>query len=116
MANEKNLIPNNKRSPSEVRENGRKGGINSGKKRREQKTYRELAKAVLKAKIEDEELLEMAAQFGVKKLDVKTLTFLGMVRAAADGSYNAFDRLLELTGEKEKDEQTETVTRIVDDI
>lgn len=35
MANEQNLIPNSKRSPSEVRENSRKGGINSGKARRE---------------------------------------------------------------------------------
>ena len=35
MANEQNLIPNSERSPSEVRENGRKGGIASGKARRE---------------------------------------------------------------------------------
>lgn len=43
MANEKNLIPNNKRSPDEVRENGRKGGIASGKKRRQIKSFREAA-------------------------------------------------------------------------
>ena len=35
MANEGNLIPNNKRSKDEVREHSRKGGINSGKARRE---------------------------------------------------------------------------------
>ena len=35
MANEQNLIPNSQRSPSEVRENGRKGGIRSGEVRRE---------------------------------------------------------------------------------
>ena len=39
MANKgkESLIPANKRSLSEVRENGRKGGIASGKKRRENK-------------------------------------------------------------------------------
>ncbi len=42
MANEQNLIPNSKRSPREVRENGRKGGIASGKARREKKTLREI--------------------------------------------------------------------------
>ena len=42
MANEQNLIPNSKRSPKEVRENGRKGGIESGKVRRKKKTLREL--------------------------------------------------------------------------
>ena len=40
---EDNLIPNNERSPSEVRENGRKGGIASGETRRRKKTMRELA-------------------------------------------------------------------------
>lgn len=47
MANEKNLIPNSKRSPKEVRENGRKGGIASGKKRREIKSFREAAEWAL---------------------------------------------------------------------
>ena len=40
---EDNLIPNNERSPNEVRENGRKGGIASGEARRRKKTMRELA-------------------------------------------------------------------------
>lgn len=40
---EDNLIPNNERSPNEVRENGRKGGIASGETRRRKKTMRELA-------------------------------------------------------------------------
>lgn len=43
---EDNLIPNNERSPSEVRENGKKGGIASGEARRKKKSMRELAKIV----------------------------------------------------------------------
>lgn len=35
MANEQNLIPNSERSPSELREQTRKGGIRSGEVRRE---------------------------------------------------------------------------------
>lgn len=42
MANEQNLVPNSKRTPSERRENARKAGIASGKARREKKTFREL--------------------------------------------------------------------------
>lgn len=45
MANEQNLIPNSKRSPSEARENGRKGGIASGEARRRKKTLREIMEA-----------------------------------------------------------------------
>lgn len=41
--NTKNLIPNSQRSPSELREQTRKGGIASGKARRAKKSRREWA-------------------------------------------------------------------------
>ena len=99
--NDKNLIPNSERSPSEVRENGRKGGIKSGEVRREQKTYREMAKAMLSAQITDPKILEEMAKYGIEGTDLKAYTLLGMIKASAEGSHNAFDRLLELTGEKD---------------
>lgn len=46
MANEKNLIPNSERTPSELREITRKGGIKSGQARRQKKTLSELAKMI----------------------------------------------------------------------
>jgi len=46
MANEQNLIPGNRRSQSEARENGRKGGIASGEKRRHQRDLRKAVKAL----------------------------------------------------------------------
>jgi hypothetical protein len=97
--NEKNLIPNSERSPSEVRENGRKGGIKSGEVRREQKTYREMVKTMLSAQVTDPKLLKELKKYGITDTDVKALTLLGMIKASAMGSHNAFDRLLELVGE-----------------
>lgn len=97
--NEKNLIPNSERSPSEVRENGRKGGIKSGEVRREQKTYREMVKTMLSAQVTDPKLLKELKKYGITDTDVKALTLLGMIKASAMGSHNAFDRLLELAGE-----------------
>ena len=47
MANEKNLIPNSQRSPSEVRENGRKGGIASGEARRRKRDAQKAAQLIL---------------------------------------------------------------------
>ena len=44
--NPQNLIPNSKRSPDEVRRNGKKGGIASGEKRRHQRDLREAVKAL----------------------------------------------------------------------
>lgn len=46
MANEKNLIPNSGRTPSELREITKKGGIKSGEVRRQKKTLSELAKMI----------------------------------------------------------------------
>lgn len=99
--NDKNLIPNSERSPKEVRENGRKGGIKSGQVRREQKTYREMAKAMLSAQITDPKMLEEMSKYGIEETDLKAYTLLGMIKASAEGSHNAFDRLLELAGEKD---------------
>ncbi len=104
MANEKNLIKGKAtqfRTGEEQAKIAKKGGKASGRKRREQKTYKEMAKAMLSAKVDNEEMQAIAKQFGIKDLDVKTLTLLGMIRAAAGGSHNAFDRLLELSGENE---------------
>ena len=44
MANEKNLIPNSERTPSELREITKKGGIKSREVRRQKKTRPQKAK------------------------------------------------------------------------
>ena len=110
--NEKNLIPNSKRSPSEVRENGRKGGIESGKVRREQKTYRDMAKAMLSATITDENILNELKAYGLSETDVKAYTLLGMIKASGNGSHNAFDRLMELIGEKEQNQNENVIAKL----
>lgn len=110
--NEKNLIPNSERSPIEVRENGRKGGIKSGEVRREQKTYRDMAKAMLSATITDENILNELKAYGLSETDVKAYTLLGMIKASASGSHNAFDRLMELIGEKEQNQNENVIAKL----
>lgn len=110
--NDKNLIPNSERSPSEVRENARKGGIKSGKVRREQKTYREMAKAMLSATIKDKKILEELEAYGLSETDVKAYTLLGMIKASGNGSHNAFDRLMELIGEKEQSQNENVIAKL----
>ena len=92
MANEQNLIPGNKRSPSEARENGKKGGIASGKARRQRKTLREIgdmiggldvksdrAKKIMRdAGIEDEDMIQDVAM--MFRLNLKAQS--GDIRAA----------------------------------
>lgn len=110
--NEKNLIPNSERSPSEVRENGRKGGKKSGEVRREQKTYRDMAKAMLSATITDKNILNELKAYGLSETDVKAYTLLGMIKASGNGSHNAFDRLMELIGEKEQNQNENVIAKL----
>lgn len=53
--NDENLIPNSERSPSELREMGRKGGIRSGEVRRRNKRLRESAALLAEIFAESEE-------------------------------------------------------------
>lgn len=112
MANEENLKPLNKRTKSEQRKIARKGGISSGKSRREKKTYAEMAKAMLSAKITDENLLAELKAFGIEDTDVKAYTLLGMIKASGGGSHHAFDRLMELTGEKEQNQNKDVILKL----
>lgn len=60
--NDSNLIPNTERSPEELREMGRKGGIASGKSRRKKRELQKLAKMLL-----DEQIAESFKEIvGVK--------------------------------------------------
>ena len=103
--NEKNLIPFSERTESEQREIRSKGGKQSAKNRREQKTYRDMAKAMLSATITDENILNELQAYGLSETDVKAYTLLGMIKASGNGSHNAFDRLMMLLGE-----ETQTAT------
>ena len=101
----KDLIPLNQRTKDEQKKICSKGGKKSGEVRREQKTYRDMAKAMLSATITDENILNELKAYGLSETDVKAYTLLGMIKASANGSHNAFDRLMMLVGE-----ETQTTT------
>lgn len=85
MANEQNLIPNNLRSPSEVRENGRKGGIKSAETRRARKTMKET-------------LLMMLAEG-----DTQNNITLALLDKALKGDTKAYEVIRDTVGEKPTD-------------
>ena len=96
----KDLIPLNQRTKYEQKKICSKGGKKSGEVRREQKTYRDMAKAMLSATITDENILNELKAYGLNETDVKAYTLLGMIKASGNGSHNAFDRLMMLVGEE----------------
>ena len=107
MANAKNLISLKDRTQRERHEIAKKGAEATNKKRQEQKTFKELAKTILSLSTTDETMVELARSMGVENPDNKQMVVIGLTLSAIKGNHNSFDRLLELTGEKEQttDEQ-----------
>lgn len=59
--NSQNLIPNSERSPEELREMGRKGGIKSGESRRKNRELRKVMQWVMSLNQEEvDKLFQMA--------------------------------------------------------
>ena len=101
MANEKNLIPNNKRSPSEVRKNGAKGGKKSGESRRKKKQLRECMLDLLKLPVSDTDQWNALSQMGIKprEIDNNMLLTVALFTKALTGDVAAFKEIRNLIGE-----------------
>lgn len=100
MGNEKNLVPNEQRTPEERRENARKAGIASGEARRAKKTTRELAELLdaLPVTGANKELLDY---LGVPEDDQtqQMVRIVALHKKAMSGDVQAVKLWLEITGE-----------------
>ena len=85
MANEQNLIPNSERTPSELREMARNGGLASGEARRKRKTLKE-------------ELLLMLSEG-----ETQQSVTLALIEKAMGGDTKAFEIIRDTIGEKPVD-------------
>ena len=85
MANEQNLIPNSERTPSELREMARNGGLASGEARRKRKTLKE-------------ELLLMLSEG-----ETQQSVTLALIEKAMGGDTKAFEVIRDTIGEKPVD-------------
>lgn len=108
MGNPQNLIPNSQRSPEELRAMTRKGGIASGKVRKEQKTLREIAKSLGDMEVNEKVIEQYQKLFPNLKKDVvaKTLIMAGAYqKAIMERDVSAMKFIAEVQGEV-KQEQT----------
>lgn len=99
MANEKNLVPQAERSPSEAREMGRKGGIASGAARRRKKSMKQKMQLLLSLPAADNDQAELSAM-GVdpEDMDNEMVLVKALFIAAAEGDTRAFDRIQDVLG------------------
>lgn len=99
MANEQNLRPP---TSEEARERGRKGGKASGKKRQQNKTFKEIISKFLDGQVSDERLKQQMIEFGFadKEVSNKSCAVFALWREAIKGNTKAFELLRDTIGEK----------------
>ena len=100
MANEENLIPNSMRSPSEVRENGRKGGKRSGEVRSANAEMRKRLEQIVKMTLKEgkaDKIKNLAEAKGAN-LTVSDALLVKLVTMALGGNIKAISKLMELMG------------------
>lgn len=102
MANEKNLIPLNKRAKSVQREIQSKGGKEKAKRERGKKTIRNILNTFLNDKIQgNAQLEEIAERFGIEISSSKKELFaiVGVLNTLKDCDLNDLEKLMKLLGE-----------------
>ena len=103
MANEKNLIPQANRSPSEAREMGRKGGKASGEARRRKKTMREALEMMLfhtKLNEQTKQMLKAEGVSDVEDMNHQMVITRSLIAKAESGDVQAYNAICSMIGEK----------------
>ena len=119
MANEQNLIPNSERTPNELREMTKKGGLKSGEVRREKATFKNAIKWLIESdiKINKGNLYESFKKSGIdiSKLNTTQLATLGLWSGAVQGNATNYKTLMEANEEIQTDTETPNINiNIVD--
>lgn len=98
MANNENLIPFNKRSVSEAREFGRKGGKASGEARRKKADFRKTLNALLTAEIDNKEWTPLLEALGLDST-LESAVNAAMIREALSGNVKAYEAIAKYSGQ-----------------
>lgn len=120
MANEGNLKPQSKRTKKEQREIAKKGGIASGKARREKKMFKETLEALLNMPMKSgsdvsvDDIQNFAAIKG-KNISVQEAILIAQIQKAMKGDTKAAVYLRDTVGQKPLDKvQLETDFEMTD--
>ena len=107
MPNEKNLIPMDRRSQSEARDFGQKGGIASGVSRRRKRSLKEAADLYLSLPVADRRTWNKIARRGVDPDDIdnQMAMIIGLTIAATAGDAKAAKVIVDLLGEDSHSEE-----------
>lgn len=115
MANEENLIPfTSDQSREEAKKNGSKGGIASGKARREKKMFRETLETILSMPMKngegmDVEDIQNFASIKGQNISVQDAILISQVQKAMKGDTRAAEYVRDTIGQKPSDNMNMSV-------
>ena len=105
MANDgkENLIPMTELTEDEQREMARKGGVASGKARREKRDRKQIASELLDLTVQGAGIDKIKKFFNMKNVELTaydTMFLSCMMKAMQKGDANALEKLLKIAGEQ----------------
>lgn len=108
MANEENLLKAENLTSEELRDRARKGGIASGKARREKKAFKETLEILLSMSMENGEEVSVEDITSFKGIDGKNISvqeaiLIAQVQRAMKGDTKAAEYLRDTIGQKPTD-------------
>jgi len=108
MANEQNLIPVTMRSPREQKEISSKGGKASAIKKKQNKTFQELAQMMLNSKLQDKNIIkkikEICPDIDIKDITNRSALLISQIeKAVVLKDTKAFEVIRDTSGEKPVD-------------
>ncbi|MCF2566533.1 hypothetical protein JQM70_08210 [Streptococcus pasteurianus] len=95
MVNDENLIPINQRTKSEQREIQKKGGLASGKKRRQQADLRRTFQTLLRSEVNNEQMKQLLIQLGYDPTNEMALALV-VLQKALNGDMKAFSQIQQI--------------------
>lgn len=101
MANNENLI---RLSPSEARENGRKGGKASGAARRRKADFRKTLNLLLTAEIDSPEWTPVLQALGLDST-LEAAVNMAMIKKALEGDVKAYEAIAKYAGQSDRTEK-----------
>lgn len=116
MANEKNLRPSEYKLSQEE---AKRGGINSGKARREKRTLQKILNTILENDVENSpQFKEIAAKLGISgETSVKEFfTLVCLLNSISEGNLGDLERLTKLLGEETQPKNEGVLPEILDAI
>ena len=98
MANEHNLIPIQGRNKQEIQDMGRKGGLASGRARRQKAELRQAFQTLLTAEVNNEQMKALLVNLGYEPTNEMALALV-ILQKALNGDIRAFGQIMDIIGE-----------------